>query len=370
MDDEIPYLLLTPGPLTTSQTVKQAMLRDYCTWDNHYHEIVQDIRCRLVRLAGGDQRHTVVLMQGSGTFSVEATIGSVIPPHGKLLVVDNGAYGHRILQIARRLRIPCQAIRQIETRPADPRQVIEALRSDPAITHVAMVHCETTTGLLNPAEEIGAVCRRYGKSFVLDAMSSFGGIPMTLDDLGADYLISSANKCIQGVPGFGFVVADREKLQQTAGWARSLSLDLYDQWYEMEQNGGKWRYTSPTHVVRAFVQALNELEAEGGVAIRHRRYCENQRLLVEGLADAGIHALVPRDVQSPIITAFLYPDHAVFTFESFYQALKARRYVIYPGKVSQADTFRIGTIGHVFPEDIRDLLRQICQVLQMLGHAI
>jgi 2-aminoethylphosphonate-pyruvate transaminase len=363
MDDEIPYLLLTPGPLTTTRTVKQVMLRDYCTWDDDYHQIVSGIRSQLVGLAGSDQRHTAVLMQGSGTFAVEATIGSVVPPEGKLLVIDNGAYGQRIAQITQRLRIACHVIQQAETEPADATRIEQVLRSDPAITHVAMVHCETTTGLLNPAAEIGSLCRRYGVSYILDAMSSFGGIPMTMDSLNADYLISSANKCIQGVPGFGFVVADRAKLEQTRGWARSLSLDLFDQWREMEQHGGKWRYTSPTHVVRAFAQALKELDAEGGVAARYRRYCQNQRSLVDGMAEIGVRALIPRPFQSPIITALLYPDDPNFGFRPFYDALKARRFVIYPGKVSQAQTFRIGTIGHVFPEDIQSLLQNVREVL-------
>ncbi|MEP0844421.1 MAG: 2-aminoethylphosphonate--pyruvate transaminase, partial [Phycisphaerae bacterium] len=287
MDDDIPYLLLTPGPLTTSRTVKQAMLRDYCTWDDDYNSLVVEIRRRLVRLAGASDRYTCVLMQGSGTFCVEATVGSVIPPDGKLLVVNNGAYGARIAQIARRLKIDCAELIHEETEPADLARIEAALRGDPAVTHVALVHCETTTGLLNPAAEVGRLARRYGKLFILDAMSSFGGIPLTAEGLGAHYLISSSNKCIQGVPGFGFVIMDAEAFAQTRGWARSLALDLYDQWQEMETRRGKWRYTSPTHVVRAFCQALDELDAEGGVTARHRRYCENHRLLVSGMARLG-----------------------------------------------------------------------------------
>jgi len=367
MDDDIPYLLLTPGPLTTSRTVREAMLQDFCTWDDDYNGIVDEIRRELVRLAGGDDAWTAVLVQGSGTFAVEATVGSVIPPDGKLLVVNNGAYGARIAQIARRLGIACEEIAQPETEPADLARFERALASDPAITHAAIVHCETTTGMLNAASEAGRIAREHGKRFILDAMSSFGGIPMSVAETGADYLISSANKCIQGVPGFGFVIARRAALEETRGWARSLSLDLYDQWREMEDHGGKWRYTSPTHVVRAFRQALAELAAEGGIAARHARYSENQRRLVEGMEAVGFRALLPRAHQSPIITSFLYPDDPSFSFKAFYDALKRRRFVIYPGKVSQAQTFRIGTIGHVFPADIDDLLVAVRDAVAELG---
>ncbi len=369
MDDNDHYLLLTPGPLTTSKTVKQAMMRDYCTWDDDYNRIVNDIRGRLVRLAGGDEKYTAVLMQGSGTFAVEATLGSTVGPTGKALVVDNGAYGKRIGQILRRLQIDQRIIEQSEVQPADLGRMEEALAADPAITHLAMVHCETTTGLLNPAAEAGALARKYGKIYILDAMSSFGGVEMTMPDAGAHYLVSSANKCIQGVPGFGFVLAHRETFESTEGFARSLSLDLFDQWQTMEA-GGKWRYTSPTHTVRAFAQALDELDLEGGVAARAARYRENHRLLVAGMEQIGFNALVDPQYQSHIITAFLYPRDTQFHFKTFYEAMKSRGFVLYPGKVSHADTFRIGTIGHVFPEDIRRLLHCVGEVVEELGIAI
>lgn len=370
MDPDIPYLLLTPGPLTTSKTVKQSMLRDYCTWDREYNDLVTEIRRRLVRLATVNSQsnasgaYTSVLMQGSGTFAVEATIGSVIPPAGRLLVVNNGAYGQRMAQIAARLKIDVVELAHTEVEPADPARVEQALRQDPRITHVALVHCETTTGMLNPAAEVGRIARRHGKIFILDAMSSFGGIPFTIEEVGAHYLVSSANKCIQGVPGFGVVIADRAELEKTAGWARSLSLDLFDQWREMETKGGKWRYTSPTHVVRAFATALDELDAEGGVPARHKRYCENHRVLVEGMQRLGFRPLLAPEHRSPIITSFLYPDDAPsFSFQTLYDALKQRGFVIYPGKISQAETFRIGTIGHVFPRDFERLIECMGEVV-------
>jgi len=370
MDDDIPYLLLTPGPLTTSKSVKQVMLFDYCTWDDDYNQIVTEIRRRVARIASPSDDYTVVLMQGSGSFAVESTIGSVIPPGGKLLYVNNGAYGARIGQMARRLKIDVHEIAQVETEPSDVARIEAALREDPAITHVALVHCETTTGMLNPVREVGQLARQFGKTYIVDAMSSLGGIPLSMEELSADYLVSSANKCIQGVPGFGLIVCRRDELLRTKGWARSLSLDLFDQWREMEEKGGKWRYTSPTHTVRAFKQALDELEAEGGVAARYRRYCENHRILVEGYTRLGFRPLLPPGHRSPIITSFLYPADKRFTFDSFYAAMKRRRFVLYPGKVSQADTFRVGTIGHVFPDDFRQLVAATADAVQELGIAM
>jgi len=362
VDADIPYLLLTPGPLTTTKTVKQAMMQDYCTWDDDYNRMVKDIRGRLVRLAGGNDRYTSVLMQGSGTFTVEATLGSTIGPGDKVLIIDNGAYGSRIVEIVRRQGISHAFLKQPEVEAADADRLGEMLASDPAITHVAMVHCETTTGLLNPASRVGALAAEFGKIYILDAMSSFGGVEMDIEALGAHYLISSSNKCIQGVPGFGFVIAMREMLQHAKGRSKSLSLDIYDQWHEMETKQGKWRYTSPTHTIRAFAQALDELDREGGVAARAARYAENHRLLVDGMKRLGFQTLILPEHQSPIITSFLYPDDPRFRFETFYEAMKARRFVLYPGKVSDADTFRIGNIGHVFSDDIRQLLEAVEEV--------
>jgi len=368
MDEDIPYLLLTPGPLTTSKTVRAAMQSDYSTWDQDYNHRVEFVRREIVSLAAHDHElHTSVLMQGSGTFAVEATLGSVIPPHGKALVVDNGAYGARIVQILERLRIDNVVVALPETQVVTPDLVRFALQADAAITHIVMVHCETTTGMLNPAAEIGMLAREFDKEFILDAMSSFGGLPLEMLEHGVHYLISSANKCIQGVPGFGFVIARRRMLEQTRGWARSLSLDLYDQWSGMQAGGGKWRYTSPTHVLLAFEQALRELEAEGGVAARHARYTENHRVLVDGMRSLGFQTLLPDGLQAPIITSFHSPSDPRYEFGAFYAALKQRRYVIYPGKVSDADTFRIGNIGHVFPGDMRDLVRSVGEVLNELG---
>ena len=349
---ENPYLLLTPGPLSTTHRVKRQMLRDWCTWDKDYNQIVQQIRSQLVKLATAQAGYTATLMQGSGTFSVESAIGSVIPADGKLVVLVNGEYGRRIGQIANKLGISTVTIDSSELAAPDPQALDKVLQEDPQITHVAMVHCETTTGMINPIKAIGDIAKKYNKVFILDAMSSFGGIAIDMAELHIDFLISSANKCIQGVPGFGFVLAKHSSMSAIEGLSRSVSLDLYDQWRCMEDNGGKWRFTSPTHVVRAFAEALKELDGEGGIVARQHRYGENQHTLVVGMQRLGFEPLLDAQLQSSIITSFHNPKHPNYNFNTFYEVLKGKGFVIYPGKVSQADCFRIGTIGDVWPSDI------------------
>jgi 2-aminoethylphosphonate-pyruvate transaminase len=359
---ENPYLLLTPGPLSSSQTVKSAMLQDWCTWDRDYNSMVQEIRAELVSLATSNLDCTAVLMQGSGTFCVESVIGTALGKEDKFLVLANGAYGSRMAEIARYLDIALTVIDFGETGAIDPRQIEAALQDDRAITTVAVVHCETTTGRLNDIVAIGKLVKSFDKTYIVDAMSSFGGMAMSMEEMQADYLVSSANKCIQGVPGFGFVIARREAIESTAGQARSLSLDMYEQWRTMERDQGKWRFTSATHVVHAFSQALKELREEGGIAARAARYSENQRLLVDGMRKLGFECLLPDDCQSPIITAFISPQHPGYRFEEFYLALKDRGFVIYPGNVTEVDTFRIGNIGEVYADDIHRLLKVVAEL--------
>lgn len=358
-----PYLLLTPGPLTTSETVKEAMMSDWCTWDEDYNVgIVENIREQLIRLASSKpEEYTAVLMQGSGSFCVEATLGATVRPTDHLLIAANGAYGKRMGVIADYYKLNYHLMHFEETEAVSAEAIDCYLNEHPEVTHVAVVHCETTTGVLNPLEEIAKVVKRHGKLLIVDAMSSFGGVPIDMYALGIDFLISSANKCIQGVPGFGFILARRSLMEQCKGVARSLSLDIYSQWETMEKGHGKWRFTSPTHVVRAFMQALKELETEGGIAARHARYCENHRTLVEGMRALGFKTLLPDEMQSPVITSFYYPS-ADFDFKAFYHALKEKGFVIYPGKISQADTFRIGNIGDVFPADFTRLVQAIREV--------
>jgi len=357
------YKLLTPGPLTTTPSVKEEMLVDRCTWDDSYKSITQKIRARLLELAGANpERYTAVLMQGSGTFAVESVMSSVISDQDKVLIATNGAYGERIVRMAQYIGLSHVEYRSDYDQYPDPSRIKAILDEDPGITHIAMVHCETTTGILNPIEPIAKLAAGYGKKLIVDAMSSFGGMEIDVPGLGISYLISSANKCIQGVPGFGFVIARRDELQDCEGVSRSLSLDLYDQWKGMDKDG-KWRFTSPTHVVAAFSKALDELAMEGGVAARFERYRRNNRLLREKLEKSGFTAYLPEDKQSPIITTFLFPNE-IFDFEVFYAYVKERGYVIYPGKLTDADTFRIGNIGEIYKEDIERLCDIIDQYMK------
>ncbi|WP_447780174.1 2-aminoethylphosphonate--pyruvate transaminase [Aeromonas veronii] len=369
----VDYLLLTPGPLSTTATVRAAMLQDSCTWDADYNQgVVEPIRRELVRLATGpeyESDYSAVLLQGSGSYVVESVLGSAIGVDECLLIINNGAYGARMGEMARCLGLRHHELDCGETTRPEPAAIEAMLARHPEITHLAMVHCETTTGMLNPLDEVAELCQRRGIRLIVDAMSSFGGIPIDMGRLGIEFLISSANKCIQGVPGFGFVIARRAALAACAGRARSVSLDLHAQWQTMEQQGGKWRFTSPTHTVLAFAQALRELDEEGGIAARHQRYSENQRTLVAGMAALGFAPLLPEQWQSPIITAFYSPAHPDYRFADFYQRLKAHGFVIYPGKVSQADCFRIGNIGDVTPERVRDLLAAMASACYWQGAA-
>ncbi|MCP1101814.1 2-aminoethylphosphonate-pyruvate transaminase [Aequitasia blattaphilus] len=346
------YKLLTPGPLTTTDSVKEAMLIDHCTWDDDYKEITTEIRKKLLELAHvSEPEYTSVLMQGSGTFGVESVLTSVIGHGDKVLIIANGAYGERMEEIVIYGNISYTICLFDDDEMIDPNKINEILRADTAITHVAMVHCETTSGILNDIQSISKVAKRRGCTFIVDAMSSFGGIDIDVKELQIDFLISSANKCIQGVPGFSFVICKTNLLMDAKEKARSLSLDLYDQW-KVQSRDGKWRFTSPTHVVLAFAQALKELEEEGGVKAREERYRRNQRLLVKNFEEIGFISYLGKERQSPIITSFIYPRNAAFSFQEMYDFIKERGYAIYPGKVTKADTFRIGNIGEIYEEDI------------------
>ena len=350
------YKLLTPGPLTTTDTVKKEMLFDHCTWDDDYKAITQEISAKLLKLAHvSEEEYTAVLMQGSGTFGVESVITSVIGDNEKLLICANGAYGERMEDIVKHAGISYEIYHEKYDRVPDARKVAQIVENDPAITHVSMVHSETTSGILNDIESVSRVVKEHGKTMIVDAMSSFGGVDISVGEWGIDFIISSANKCIQGVPGFSFIIANKEKLIASKGKARSLSLDLYDQWETMNKDG-KWRFTSPTHVVLAFAQALRELEAEGGIAARNKRYIDNNKLLISEMAKLGIKPYIDSTHQGPIITTFFYPENHKFSFSQMYEYIKERGYAIYPGKVTEADTFRIGNIGEIYEEDIRKLM--------------
>ncbi len=361
-------ILFTPGPLSTSDTVKSAMMRDVGSRDTEFIALVRDIRRRLVVLGGASEtEYTAVLMQGSGTFGVEAVLSSVIPADGKLLIVSNGAYGERIVQMARILNLQYVCLRIAEDAAPQAAEVKAILRADDTLTHVAIVHCETTTGIMNPVKEIGHAVQKLGRIYIVDAMSSFGAVDINLGACGIDYLISSSNKCVQGVPGFSFVLARRDRLTSLGdGHARSLCLDLVAQWKGL-QSDGQFRFTPPTHALLAFHQALLELESEGGVQARAARYRNNHQTLIQGMRALGFREYLKPALQGYIITSFHYPKHQNFDFASFYSILSNKGYVIYPGKLSQANCFRIGTIGHITDYHIAGLLEAIRATLVEMG---
>ena len=360
-------LLFTPGPLTTSLTVKQAALRDLGSRDQEFVAMVREIRRKLLELGGvADRGFEAILIQGSGTFAIESVLSSTVPPNGKVLAVINGAYGRRIAQIAQALKIAVTELSCPEDQRPDKVRLGQALAADPSISHVAVVHSETSTGMINPVREIGEIVKHFNRIYFVDAMSSFGGMPLNLLDCRIDYLVSSANKCIEGIPGFAFVLAQREALLATAGFARSVSLDLLAQWRGLEFDG-QFRFTPPTHALLAFHQALRELEAEGGVEGRAARYRTNFEVLSQGMGELGFEGYLRPEDRGYIISSFHYPRDPKFNFGVFYARLSDKGFVIYPGKVSMADCFRVGCIGHIFPDDMRGLLGAIRQTLAEMG---
>jgi 2-aminoethylphosphonate-pyruvate transaminase len=269
-------------------------------------------------------------------------------------------------QMAAHMKMEHAVLRCPENATPDLAVIERTLREDRAITHAAVVHCETTTGILNPINEIGRMVKAAGRLYIVDAMSSFGALPIDFAASGIDYLISSANKCLEGVPGFSFVIARRAALLETEGWARSLSLDLLGQLRGFEKNG-QFRYTPPTHAILAFVQALKELDEEGGIAARGARYQRNHEVLVEGMKQLGFRVYLDPKVQSCIITSFYFPDDPRFTFNEFYRRLSDLGFIIYPGKISQVDCFRIGSVGRIFEADVRALLAAIRETIAGMG---
>jgi 2-aminoethylphosphonate-pyruvate transaminase len=359
-------ILLTPGPLTTSASVKQAMLRDWGSRDREFIRLNQRIRDRLLAMAGADRTHVCVPVQGSGTFAVEATIGTLVPRGGRLLVLVNGAYGRRMVRIADVIGRVVVALEWPEDTPVLPAALETALASDPTVTHVAVVHCETTSGILNPLEEVAEVCARHRRPLLIDAMSSFGALPIDAAHMRFEAVIASSNKCLEGVPGMAFALMRQAALEDAAGNANSLSLDLYDQWRALEANG-QWRFTPPTHVIAAFDQALEEHAAEGGVAGRGARYRRNHQILIEGMAALGFETLVPRPLQAPIIVTFLTPADPRFVFADFYDRLREKGFAIYPGKLTMADSFRIGCIGRIGETDMLAAVAAVGEAMREMG---
>ena len=360
-----PYLL-TPGPLTTSDTVKEAMLRDWGSRDRAFIAMNRQMCDRLVALAGAQQSHVCVPLQGSGTFTVEATIATLVPSDGKLLVLVNGAYGTRMVQICRVMGRAVEALEWPEDQCVDPAALKTRLESDTTITHVAVVHCETTSGILNPIEAVAEVVSDRGLALIIDSMSAFGALPLDAGKVPFAAVAASSNKCLEGVPGMGFSLIRRDLLENCQGNATSLSLDLYAQWKGFEQNG-QWRFTPPTQVIAAFMRALDEHQAEGGVAGRGARYARNHAVLVEGMEALGFRCLLPKHVQAPIIVTFHMPADPRFDFADFYERLSDKGFLIYPGKLTVADSFRVGCIGRLGEKQMREALEAISAVLDEMG---
>ena len=355
-------LLLTPGPLTTSLATKMAMLTDWGSWDGRFNALTADVCRRLLGVIDGHDDFACVPLQGSGTFAVEAAIGTLLPRDGKLLVLVNGAYGQRM---ARLTAVMGRAVQVLDFGEADavaPARVADALAADAAITHVGVIHCETSTGILNPLQAIADVVELAGRRLIVDAMSGFGALPLSARTLRFDAVIASSNKCLEGVPGMGYVLVRERALAQAEGRAHSLSLDLHDQWRYLQKTG-QWRYTPPTHVLAALASALDQYDAEGGQPARLARYRDNCAALLAGLARLGLRSFLPAAIQAPIIVTVHAPAGPGWNFTDFYERVKARGVVLYPGKLTAVETFRVGCIGAIGRAEIG-------QAVDAIGHAL
>ena len=359
-------ILLTPGPLTTSLATKSAMLRDWGSWDAEFNAVTADMRRKLLDIIHGHETHVCVPLQGSGTFSVEAAVNTLVPRDGHLLVLVNGAYGTRLAKLTAMMGRRLSTFETAEDVPTTPQDVDRLLKADPSITHVAVIHCETSTGILNPLQDIAAVVARHGKSLIVDAMSSFAAIGIDARTTPFDALIAASGKCVEGPPGMGFVFARRSVLEKCAGHSTSLALDLYDQWTYMERTT-QWRYTPPTHVVVAFNAALDQLVAEGGQPARLARYTKNCQTLASGMGELGFRIFLKPEIQAPIILTFHAPPDPAYEFKRFYECVRDKGFILYPGKLTKVETFRVGCIGAIGPDEMRHAVNAVRDTLAELG---
>jgi len=359
-------ILLTPGPLTTSLATKSAMLRDWGSWDSSFNAVTADMRRKLLDVIHGHDSHVCVPMQGSGTFSVEAAVNTIVPRDGHVLVLINGAYGTRFAKLTKMMGRRLSTFETPEDVPTTAQDVDRLLKADPSITHVGLIHCETSTGILNPLPEIADVVARHRRSLIVDAMSSFAAIGIDARTTPFDALIAASGKCVEGPPGMGFVFARRSVLEQCAGNSTSLALDLHDQWTYMERTT-QWRYTPPTHVVVAFNAALDQLIAEGGQPARLARYTKNCETLVAGMAELGFRVFLRPDIQAPIILTFHAPPDPAYDFKRFYDSVRDKGFVLYPGKLTTVETFRVGCIGAIGPDEMRHAVNAVRDTIAELG---
>ena len=361
--------LLTPGPLTTSWEVKQAMLKDWGSWDGDFRAMTKALRTGLLELIDDKNgEYDCVPMQGSGSYCVESMLGTFVPKDGKVLVLANGAYGLRAAQTMEYLGRAYTLIDKGDYLPPRGDEVGAALDADPAITHVLAIHCETSSGILNPVPEIAEATFARGRKLLIDSMSAFGAVPLEVSKIPFEAMVSSANKCIEGVPGFGFVIAKKSALEAAKGNSHSLSLDIHAQWAAMEKTG-QWRFTPPTHVVAAFLEALKTHKAEGGVAGRGARYARNRDVMVAGMRELGFETLLDDRWLSPIIVTFFCPADEKFEFGRFYELMKEKGFIIYPGKLTVVDSFRIGCIGRMDEHVMRRVVAAAKQSLEEMGVA-
>ncbi|MEX3777438.1 2-aminoethylphosphonate--pyruvate transaminase [Pseudomonas sp. MYb118] len=356
-------VLLTPGPLTTSVRTRQAMLVDWGSWDERFNQLTASVCEQLLAIINGSASHHCVPLQGSGTFAVEAAIGTLVPRDGKVLVLINGAYGKRLATICQVLGRAVSTFVTAEDQPTTAADVDRLLHADAGISHVALIHCETSTGILNPLADIAQVVARHGKRLIIDAMSSFGALPVDAQQVPFDALIAASGKCLEGVPGMGFVFARKQSLAAAAGNAHSLALDLHDQHTYMAKTG-QWRFTPPTHVVAALHEALLQYVEEGGLPARHARYAANCQALMEEMNALGLRSFLPAAIQAPIIATFHAPQDPRYQFKDFYERVKAKGFILYPGKLTEVETFRVGCIGHVQPAEMRAAVAAIGEVLR------
>ena len=359
-------ILLTPGPLTTALPTRMAMLRDWGSWDSNFNAVTAVVRERLLAIANAGATHVCVPMQGSGTFSVEAAVNTLVPRTGHVLVLINGAYGTRFAKLAQMMGRRVSVFQTAEDVPTTAADVERLLAADASITHVGLVHCETSTGILNPLREIAEVVARLGKSLIVDAMSSFAAIPIDAQAMPFDALVAASGKCVEGPPGMGFVIVRKSALERCAGNSTSLSLDLFDQWQYMEKTT-QWRYTPPTHVLVAFAAALEAFLTEGGQPARLARYTRNYETLVRGMADLGFRPFLHPRIQAPIIVTFHAPADPRFTFRDFYDRVREKGFVLYPGKLTQVETFRVGCIGAIGPDEMRHAVNAVRDTLTEMG---
>jgi 2-aminoethylphosphonate-pyruvate transaminase len=359
-------ILLTPGPLTTSGQTKAAMLKDWGSWDGAFNALTKSVCDDLVNLVNAQEEHVCVPLQGSGTFAVEAALGTLVPRGAKVLVPDNGSYCKRIVRILGYLGREAVVLPHDEQAPADPARIDAALRGDPAITHVAQVHCETGTGLLNPLPEIATTVARHGRGLIVDAMSSYGAIPIDARTMRFDALIAASGKCLEGVPGAGFVIARRLALERSGGNSSSLAMDLLDQWQYMQKTG-QWRFTPPTHVIAALRAAIDQYHAQGGQPARLTRYAENCDALVSGMRALGFKTFLPDALQAPIIVTFHAPPDPAYDFSELYRRVRERGFILYPGKLTSVDTFRVGCIGAIGSDTLRHAVSAVAEALRAMG---